>query len=455
MWGFLLTNMSKRVFVLGMGSSGLAAAKKLQEMGNDVFVSDAAPRHHVQSAVQNLTELNISFETGGHSESIASGCQMIVKSPGIPPDIPFLQRMRQKGIPVYSEIEAGYWYARAPIIGITGTNGKSTTTSLVGELLKQKYKNVFTGGNLGPPFTACPNMAEKDVFVLEVSSYQLENIHQFKPHVAVLLNIAPDHLDRHRTMKRYIAAKKRLLENQTAFDVVFYNSDDSLVSEMIKNTAAQKIPFTLQNTHASPLHIRGGKLYKLQQQIANFKELKLQGEHNHSNILAAVLCAMHFDVSIESIRQVLTSFQPLEHRIEYVGELNGVQFYNDSKATNSASTIAALKRFQKPVLLLAGGMAKEAGFDHMQPLVEKKVKKAFLFGTSRDTIVSGLTSRTEYQCFDTMKKALSEASKSALPGDIILLSPMCASHDQFDNYIQRGKIFKQLVQAYIQKGKTG
>ncbi|MBN1997407.1 UDP-N-acetylmuramoyl-L-alanine--D-glutamate ligase [candidate division KSB1 bacterium] len=446
--------MNRRIFVLGMGSSGLAAAKKMKEMGNDVFVSEAEPENNVQSAIQQLLTLNIPFETGGHDEQIAGQCDMIVKSPGIPQNIPLLLNMRQKGIPIYSEIEVGSWYCRAPIIGITGTNGKSTTTTLVGELLKRKFAGVFVGGNLGIPFTACPDMPDQDVFVLEISSYQLENIEKFKPRVAVILNITPDHLNRHGTMDRYIAAKKRLLENQTAQDIVIYNNDDPLVVEITRDAKAHKVPFGLQNTNHVDLLIQDGILLHQKNKIIDLAQTPLAGLHNHYNIMAAVLCALYFDVAVQNIQSVLQSFQTLEHRIEYIGDLNGVQFYNDSKATNSASTIAALDRFEKPVVLLAGGMAKEDSFIHMRKLMRQKVKKVMLFGSSGKKIMSDLSPAVNVELYSTMKEALQAAIKIAETGDVILLSPMCASHDQFDNYIQRGIIFKQLVQNYIRQGKV-
>lgn len=438
------------VVVMGMGKSGISAAMLLHRHDFSVFVSEMNQENRVSEAAEKLGKKNIRFETGKHSPDKILSADFIVVSPGIPNSVPVIQVAQKNKIPIYSEIEVASWFCKAPIIGITGSNGKTTTTSLIGEILKTKYPNAFVGGNIGIPFSdKADKLTSDDFAVLELSSFQLEHIQTFHPHVAVLLNFTPDHLDRHHSFRAYVDAKCKIFANQKKDDYIVYNADDAAVASSVLRSHSQFVSFG-KNAYGKNnvfydreriFHQNGNLI-----EIVKLNQLNLVGEHNYSNVSAAVAAALCVKVPIENIRKSIVQFQPVEHRIEFVGTLDGVKYYNDSKATNSDATEKALQSFSQPVILLAGGHAKEKDYSHLTSIIEQRVKKTILFGESREQLYRDLKfdGGNAATKVDDLESAFREARKAAEQGDVILLSPACASTDQYRNFEERGTHFKKL-----------
>ncbi len=440
---------NKKVCIIGYGKSGKAAAERLLSAGAMVKVSESQP-----SPLTPLPEGEgrIIFESGGHTIDFCCDADIIVVSPGVHLDIPAIEEARKKDIPVISEIELAFLFFSKPVIAVSGTNGKTTTTTLIGEMLKKAGLRVAVAGNIGLPLVSIDD-SSLDYIVAEVSSYQLETIDRFRPYIAVLLNLTPDHMERYKNMEPYIAAKKRLFMNQTPDDICVFNFDDESVKNAVEDIVPKKVPFSRKHAVENGLFMNEGFAVRLEENIASviFKEdeVRIKGGHNIENALAASAAALMCGISPADISKTLREFPGVEHRIEFVRKLNGVDFFNDSKATNPDSTVVALKTVSKGrnVVLILGGRDKGTDLDDMSSVVTNSAKAAVLIGEAAERFESGLKSRG----FQNIKRAgsLEEAVKLSFSlsesGDCVLLSPACASFDMFKDFEDRGRAFKEIV----------
>lgn len=444
----------KKISILGAGRSGVACANLLHSLGAKVFLSEIKKN----AEIKNLAELNGGIETefGGHSKRVLD-CDLLIPSPGISTNLSVLCEAKQKKIPLLSELEVACRLIQPKIlIGITGTNGKSTTTALVGEIFRLAGKKTVVAGNIGFPLSAAVRKIDSETaVVLEVSSYQLELIEHFHPHLAVILNITPDHLERHRTMGNYLQAKARIYENQTRDDFCIFNADDEHCQKLAENCPSQAIFFSRQKELDQGIFFSGKNIavtlspYHL---ITLSPALKIPGPHNLENALAAIAVALSAGIKPKEIVQGLNTFPGLEHRLELVAEIDGVKFVNDSKATNPDSVVVALKSFGEKILLIMGGRDKGTPYSLLFPLVREKVKTIFTIGEAEEKIVSEFEGITKVIRCHTLDRAVEEAARFASSGEIVLLSPACASFDQFEDFEHRGRVFKELVQK-IKNGK--
>lgn len=440
----------KQVIVLGAAKSGISSAQVLVECGAEVVLTDITPLHQMPEADRiALQNMNIRLVTGSHPVALLDGADLVVKNPGISPEIEFLREARARGIKWISELELAWLVTRAEVVAITGTNGKTTTTALTGEIFAGGSRPAAVGGNIGVPLTGISfGKGPEWVLVAETSSFQLEDCYELHPRVAVYTNITPDHLDRHKTMDKYIAAKQRLVRNQTPDDYVIINLDDPLLTGLDFGRG-QRIGYSLEPNGKADCYIEDAWFCWRGERVAPVDSLRIPGAHNLQNALAAIAAAMVMGVEPEAIRQGLQSFAGVEHRLEYVGEHRQIKFYNDSKATNPESTIIALNAFPRPVLLLAGGYDKGADFAMLAPLFQEKVRRVYTFGETaekmrRQLADLGFTAATPAR---DLAEAFSLAVDEAGPGDVVLLSPACASWDQYNDFEERGRHFKALVEA--------
>ncbi len=423
----------KKVSVFGLGKSGFAIIKKLKALGAEVFLTDSG-KPDVESE-NALKELKVKYEFEKHSEESISNKDLIVLSPGVNPSLPILKKAKELNIPVISEIELAYRFLSKPIIAVTGTNGKTTTTTLIGEFLKAAGKKVAVAGNIGIPLVSIDD-TDLDFIVAEISSYQLETIVTFRPWISLILNLTEDHLQRHKTMDNYGIVKSKIFENQKKTDFLIYNAEDPIVSKLVLKSEARLVPF-YKHEAEKVLHI-------------DSIDMKIKGEHNIENALAASLAAKIAGVKPETISDVLKNFPGVEHRIEFVRELNGIKFYNDSKGTNPDSTIVALKALgnkDKNIVLILGGRDKGTSLDKMVEKINETTKKVVLIGEATERFKEALETSGFKQTViaKDFKSAVKDAYSSSKSGEIVLLSPACASFDMFKNFEDRGEIFKELV----------
>jgi UDP-N-acetylmuramoylalanine--D-glutamate ligase len=420
----------KKITVFGLGRSGLSVAKKLIALGADVRGTDANPALDAQV----FAGLGVPVELGGHTSQIIEGDDLIVVSPGIHLDIPVLEEAREKSIPIISEIELASRILSKPIIAVTGTNGKTTTTTLIGEMLKAGGKRIAVAGNIGLPLVDVDD-STLDYIVAEISSYQLESIVNFKPYISLILNVQPDHLERHHTMQEYIDQKARIFLNQTGDDYLIYNQDDPAVAEMVKKAKARLVPFS--KTNAGIITLAPGMI-------------KIPGRHNLENALAAAQAAYLCGVNKETVSEVLRTFPGVPHRIEYVTSVAGVEFYNDSKATNPDSTLVAIETFKgRGMVLILGGRDKGVGLEVLAQKVKENVKAVVLLGEAAPVLESALKAvgyEAIYKAGFSLPDAVRNSFSLTEHGDIVLFSPACASFDMFNNYEERGTSFKELCQ---------
>ncbi|HET7153653.1 MAG TPA: UDP-N-acetylmuramoyl-L-alanine--D-glutamate ligase [Candidatus Kapabacteria bacterium] len=440
---------NKKFAVIGAARSGVAVARLLHEHNARVFVSDSKPLKTMKSAAAQLDELSIPYEFGKHTGKVQE-CDALVLSPGVPSTIPVVKLAAQNKKKIYSEIEIAYNYCKAPIVAITGSNGKTTTTSLIGDIFKRSGRKTFVAGNIGLAFSDIVNDTdEKSVVVLEVSSFQLEHIEEFRPKVSVLLNISPDHLDRYDSYEDYIQAKFRIAENQRGRDVFIYNYDDTVVRDFAETLSIKAMPFSREQEMKGGIYAKDGKVVvsveKKEETLIQASEIGIRGAHNLSNAMAAVLAARAMDVDNKSICEGLKNFKGVEHRLEFVRELKGVKYVNDSKATNVDSVWYALQSFTEPIILIAGGKDKGASYAPLRPLMEKNVKAMVLIGEAAKKMEKELGDVVKCVHGDSMEDAVKQARAQASAGDVVLLSPACASFDMFDNYEHRGRVFKEIV----------
>ncbi|MFY9790769.1 MAG: UDP-N-acetylmuramoyl-L-alanine--D-glutamate ligase [Candidatus Sulfotelmatobacter sp.] len=444
----------KRVLVVGLGKSGVASALFLKAHGAQVTVSDTKSGDDLRNEIPTLLDHGITVETGGHGERTFRGQDLIVVSPGVPVDAPPLVQARSLGEMVIGEIELAAQFLPGPIVAITGSNGKTTTTTLTGEILTAGGLPTLVGGNIGTPAISLAERAKPEsVIVLEVSSFQLETIQSFHPKVAVVLNVTPDHLDRHGTLEAYVNAKARIFENQTSEDFAVLNADDSTCVAMANRTRAQVFWFSRQKEVKRGAWVRDGAIVfrdglgpeeTVQREIMLASEIPLKGAHNLENVLAAVCAGMLMECAPEKIRQAVRDFKAVEHRLEYVATLRGVDYYNDSKATNVDATIKALESFPANIHLILGGKDKGSDYSVLNDLLRHRVKRVYTIGAAAAKIESQIKN-VEVVHAETLENAVRKANASAEPGDVVLLAPACASFDQFKNYEQRGQVFKEMV----------
>ena len=440
----------KRVLVVGLGRSGVASALFLQSRGARVTVSDAKSEDQLREQIPTLLDAGIAVETGAHGERTFRNQDLIVVSPGVPVDAEPLVQARAFGQSVIGEIELASQFLLGPIVAITGSNGKTTTTTLVGEILVASGLKTMVGGNIG---TAAISLAEKatpeTAIVLEVSSFQLETIRTFRPKVAVVLNVTPDHLDRHRTFAAYVDAKARIFENQQADDFAVLNADDPTCVELAGRTRAQVFWFSREREVESGAFVRDGQAVFRRNGSAQImlavSEIPLKGSHNLENVLAAVCAGALMGCAPEKIRAAISNFKAVEHRLEYVATIGGVEYYNDSKATNVDATMKALQSFPANIHLILGGKDKGSDYTLLSELLRERVKSVYTIGAAAEKIQSHIKGTTQIVSSGTIEAAIKQASATAQPGDVVLLAPACASFDQFQNYEHRGRVFKELV----------
>jgi UDP-N-acetylmuramoylalanine--D-glutamate ligase len=440
----------KKLVVLGAGESGVGTAILGKQKGFDVFVSDKGAITEKYKKV--LLNNDISFEEGNHTESKIFEADVVMKSPGIPDTLSLIIALKQKGISVISEIEFASKYTNGVIVGITGSNGKTTTTMLVNHILKQEKLNVSMGGNIGESFAQQVAEKKANIHVLELSSFQLDGIKTFAPHIAIITNITPDHLDRYDyKFENYINSKFRITENQTEEDFLIYDFDDDAISNWLKNNKvkATLLPFSIEKELEQGVYLKDETIiinYKTENKIMSISTLALKGKHNTKNAMAAAMTASLLKVRKETIRESLANFEGVEHRLESVLKINGVQYINDSKATNINATFYALESMKDPTVWIVGGVDKGNDYLDLMPLVREKVKAIICLGIDNHKIVQTFNNVVDL-IVETAgaEEAVKVAYKIASKGDTVLLSPACASFDLFENYEDRGNKFKQAV----------
>lgn len=438
---------NKNVLIAGLGISGQGAAKLLRGQNANLFLFDESSNVSIEFAQKN--EKIYLEEFPFH---ILSEMDYLVLSPGISAYVSYAEEARRAGVSVIGEIELAFLIAKGKIIAITGTNGKTTTTALVGEIMKSFFENVYVVGNIGTSFASIADKTKKeDIIVAEISSFQLETIDFFKPSVSAVLNLTPDHLDRHGDMGNYLQVKMKIAQNQGPHETCVVNFEDEMIREAAEKLSCKKIFFSSKRKIENGIYLDKGNIILHQNnteiQICKTVELKVLGVHNFENVMAAVGMALAMGVDLEQIKKVLKDFVAIEHRIEYVDEKNGVIFYNDSKGTNPDASKKAIEAMNRPTILLAGGYDKQAVFDEWIKSFENKIKYLILMGDTKEKIKEAAIRQgfTDILIADSFKEAMDFAIENASPGDAVLLSPACASWGMFENYEERGNQFKQYV----------
>ena len=443
---------NKRVLVVGLGRSGAASAIFLQERGAKVIVSDSKSEAQLHKEVPALLDRGISIETGRHGERTFRDQDLIVVSPGVPSDQPQLQQARSMGIPVIGEVELAFRFLQGRVLAITGSNGKTTTTTLVGEILARSGKKTLVGGNIGTPVISLVGQTTPEsLVVLEVSSFQLETIEQFRPWIAAILNITPDHLDRHHTFQAYVDAKARIFETQRPEDFAVLNADDPACNAVKSKVKGPLLWFSRKQRVESGAFMKDDQIIFRQngqeQAVLSRSDIQLKGDHNLENVLAAVAMTMVAGCTPQQVRLAVSEFRAVEHRLELVATIHGVTFYNDSKATNVDATMKALESFPGNIHLILGGKDKDSDYSVLMPLLRERVKRTYLIGAASDKIAAQVQNASELVRSGTLERAVRQAFDVAQPGDVVLLAPACASFDQFENYEHRGRVFKELVHS--------
>ncbi len=439
----------KKVAVVGMGLSGVAAAILLRKHGARVTLTDDKPREELSEEMKKLEGIDVNYRLRGIAPDLLLGSALIVLSPGVPSDLPPIERARKAGVEIISEIELASSFCDAPLIAITGTNGKTTTTMLVYHILVRAGLKAGLAGNIEIPFSSVVLDGPFDVIVLEVSSFQLENIRSFRPRVGVLLNITPDHLTRYNGMDDYAMAKFALFKNQSTSDFAVLNRDDGGIARTEGRISSRVLKFSMREEIEEGAFLRKEKLVArfegAEMEVIEAGQIPLLGRHNVENVLAAIAATLPMGVTAECYEQAVKSFRAVEHRLEKVREKDGVLFVNDSKATNIDSLIKALESFDRPVILIAGGRGKKSSYAVLRPLVSAKVKAMITIGEDAPLLEEALGDIVPTQRAQTLPDAVKVAAALARSGDCILLAPACASFDMFRNYEHRGRVFKEAV----------
>ena len=451
---------NKKISVIGAARSGIGVAKLLKHHGSHVFVSDTQDATKLATSIAELRAEKIEFEVGQHSQQVFD-CSLIVVSPGVPSDIPVVLEAKKRGITIVSELEAASWFCKAPIVAITGSNGKTTTTTLIGRIFGDAKKKHVVAGNIGEAFSNFVlDVAETDVVVLEVSSFQLDCIETFRPMVSIILNITRNHMDRYgNSMEKYAASKARIFKNQAAGDTLIYNVDDEWSRKEIKAAKCTMIGFSTQRKLFEGAFIEDGILTTIidnkRSNVIDVPMVSIKGEHNLQNAMAATLATQLMGISPAYIRSTLRNFKGVEHRQEFVRELNGIKYVNDSKATTVEAVWRALGAFSEPIVLILGGKDKGNDYSQIFDTVKKKVRAIVAIGHSAEKIVNNFSDKVRVERVDTigteipnngsMEKTIAVATSLAQSGDVVLLSPACTSFDWFTDFEERGRIFKSIV----------
>jgi UDP-N-acetylmuramoylalanine--D-glutamate ligase len=442
----------KKVLVVGLGKSGLAAALFLRHRGAQVTVSDIRSADSLAKEIPALLDEGIMVEAGGHGLLTFRRQDLIVVSPGVPLNTPELVQARNLGRPVIGELELAARFLKGKILAITGSNGKTTTTALAGEILKEAGYPTLVAGNIGVAVVGLIDKSADDTWsVLEVSSFQLESTEEFHPKIAVILNITPDHLDRHGTFENYALAKERIFAMQDEHDYLVLNADNPRTAEATPRAHSQVYCFSAKHEVSRGAWAQNGNvLYRSGPETAietvlPVSKIPLKGEHNVENVLAAVCAARLAGVSASVIARAVENFRAVEHRLEFVATINGVEYYNDSKATNVDATAKAVASFPGGIHLILGGKDKDSDYTTLSPLLRERVRAVYTIGAAASKIESHLRGVAPIHACTTLANAVSAAASAARPGDVVLLAPACSSFDQFENYEQRGRVFKQLV----------
>jgi UDP-N-acetylmuramoylalanine--D-glutamate ligase len=438
----------KKVLVVGLARTGSECARFLVKQGAKVWVSDLRMETDLKAEIEALRGLPVGYFLGGEERAWLEGMDLVVPSPGVSAENSLLREACHRGIKILSEIDLAYRFLNASLIAITGTNGKSTTTTLVGDMLKANGTKVFVGGNIGVPLIGFAG-GNWQWGVVEISSFQLEWIEEFRPRVGVLLNLSEDHLDRYPNFAAYCGAKARIFENQTAQDIAVLNRDDPGVWALQPKCRAQIISFGFSEVRQGVFAAAEEIVWRAGSSEERFplRRVKIQGVHNVENMMATIAVAKAVGVTAQIIQQTLEEFPGLEHRLEFVQEKNGVRYYNDSKGTNVGAVVKSLASFAAPVILIAGGVDKGGDYGVLREEIGKRVKRLVLFGAAKQTIAMRLGALTETVVVESLEAAVHDAHEHSEPGDVVLLSPACSSFDMFRNYAERGRIFKNLVQA--------
>lgn len=447
--------MSQKVLVAGTGISGIAAAKLLLAKGGEVVLYDGNEKLDEKKIKKNFEEdAKVTVVLGELKRTDLLGVELSVISPGISLEAPFVAVLDEAQIPIWSEIQLAYHCAKGKLAAITGTNGKTTTTALTGEIMRSHYESVFVVGNIGDPYTEhALETTDESVTVAEVSSFQLETIMDFRPNVSAILNITPDHLDRHKTMEHYIEIKESITVNQKEGDTCVLNYDDAVLREFGETLKINVVYFSSRQTLKKGYYMDGDRIVYNDgakvTEIVNIHDLKLLGRHNHENVMAAVAISRSMGVPLEKIQKVIREFEAVEHRIEYVTERFGVKYYNDSKGTNPDAAMQAIKAMPGPTILIAGGYDKHSEFDEWIESFDGKVRYLVLIGQTRDLIADCAKKHgfTDIMYAEDLQEAVQVCASYANPGDNVLLSPACASWGQFANYEERGRKFKEFVRS--------
>lgn len=442
---------SKKVLVVGLAKTGLAVARFMKNQGAEVTAADLMTEEQLGPHAQKALAMGISLELGPHKAETFCSCDLIVVSPGVPHTIRPLEAAREAGIPVIGELELATRYIDEPIVAITGTNGKTTTTSLVGEMLRGSNLKVFVGGNIGQPLIDYVDSGVRaDMIVAEISSFQLDTTEGFRPKVSALLNISEDHLDRHGDLHSYMRSKGRLFQNQESTDVAVLNRHDPLIGQLEPAIRARKLYFNINSIKGDGVEIRGDEMIcrlpgrdPITLSLANFD---LKGEHNIENAAAASLAALAGGATLSGVQKALDTFKCLHHRLEYVKTVNGARYYNDSKGTNVGAVMRSLESFDAPVILIMGGRDKGGNFAALSALVKDRVKRLIAIGEARGKILHDLGDLTDSNEAASLEEAVHLAGQAATPGDVVLLSPGCSSFDMFTDYAERGDVFCKAVE---------
>jgi UDP-N-acetylmuramoylalanine--D-glutamate ligase len=446
----------KKVMVFGAAISGIAAVNMLQKLGTNVILFDSNTKLTKKDIEDKIDTDKLVLITGSLPEEIIDTIELLIISPGVAFDHPEVVRIKEKNIQVWGEIELAYRFAKGNIIGITGTNGKTTTTTLVGDIMKTYFEEVYVAGNIGKSYSDIAlNTSQESVTVIELSSFQLETIQEFKPDISAILNITPDHLDRHYTMDQYIAMKENITKNQTMSDICILNYEDQALRNMAKRLKTRVMFFSSARELQYGLYLKGEDIYYSlgieKKFVCNVNELRILGKHNYENVMAAVGIAVMMGIPMDYIRKAIIDFQAVEHRIEYVETINGVTYYNDSKGTNPDASIRAVQAMKSPIVLIAGGYDKKTPYDDFIKAFDNKVKYLVLLGQTRE-LIAETARRYEFHniiMVNSLREAVRVSADKAAMGDAVLLSPGCASMDMFENYEQRGRLFKEYVREMV------
>lgn len=448
----MLKIKNRKISIIGAVRSGLGAAKLAKQLGAIPFVSDTGSEEKLRSSIENLQNEKIEFEITQHTEKVLD-CDLMVVSPGVPSNAEVIKNARSKNIKIISELEFASSFCKANVIGITGTNGKTTTTSLCNYLFNECGAKSYSAGNIGLAFSEIAAEAKEDEFVsLEISSFQLDLIDQFKPKVAMILNITPDHLNRYEnSVEKYALSKLRVFENQDENDFLILNKDSELLNQYFKKAKSNILFFSTSKKVSNGCYLENDEVKYVSNDIKEFSckvaDIFIKGEHNIQNAMAVIIAAKIFNLNNNKIIEALKSFKGVEHRLELVREIDGVKFINDSKATNVDSVIVALKSFDEPIFLILGGQDKGNDYSMIEALVVEKVKKIYAIGSSAEKVFNYFHSKVKTEIKKDFDEVINTAISEAREGDVLLLSPACASFDMFDNYEHRGKVFKQIVNS--------